>query len=81
MNQQPNEAASARNAAERRGRQRTHLQLKANLASPGDLTIVGHTLDMSSSGLILDVPYELEAGQRCAIELYLSKPAARSGYR
>jgi hypothetical protein len=58
---------------ERRGRQRTRRQLKADVTLPGDLTIVGHTLDISSSGLSIDVPYELETGQRCEIELDLSK--------
>jgi hypothetical protein len=58
---------------DRRTKQRTRLQLKADVTLPGDLTIVGHTLDISSSGLSLDVPYQLEAGQRCEIELNLSK--------
>jgi PilZ domain len=58
---------------ERRVKQRTRLQLKADVTLPGDLTIVGHTLDISSSGLSLDVPYQLQPGQRCEIELNLIK--------
>ena len=34
---------------------------------------MGHTLDISSSGLSIEVPYELQPGQRCEIELNLSK--------
>lgn len=48
---------------------------------PGDLTIVGHTLDISATGLSLDVPYRLEPGQRCEIELNLSKLGGPSWVR
>ena len=58
---------------ERRVKQRSHLHIKADVTLPGDLTIVGHTLDISASGLSLNVPYKLEPGQRCEIELDLSK--------
>lgn len=58
---------------ERRAARRTNLHLKADVTLPGDLTIVGHTLDISSGGLSLEVPYRLELGQRCEIELNLSK--------
>jgi len=57
----------------RRVGQRQHLRLKADVTLPGDLTIVGHTLDISSGGLSLEVTYPLELGQRCEIELDLSK--------
>ena len=60
-------------APERRGKQRTRLHLKADVTLPGDLTIVGHTLDISSGGMSLDVPYQLQPGQRCEIELNLAK--------
>lgn len=58
---------------ERRIKQRSHLHIKADVTLPGDLTIVGHTLDISASGLSLEVPYKLEPGQRCEIELNLAK--------
>jgi c-di-GMP-binding flagellar brake protein YcgR len=57
----------------RRTAQRAHLHVKADVTLPGDLTIVGHTLDISAGGLSIEVPYELKLGQRCEIELNLSK--------
>lgn len=69
----PNPAESATTKPNRRIGQRRHLHLKADVTLPGDLTIVGHTLDISAGGLSLEVPYSLELGQRCEIELDLSK--------
>ena len=66
-------AASGNLPVERRFRQRACLHIKADVTLPGDLTIVGHTMDISPSGLGLDVPYKLEAGQQCEIEFNLSK--------
>lgn len=59
--------------AERRTHRRKHLHLKADVTLPGDLTIVGHTLDISASGMSIETPFRLEPGQRCEIELNLSK--------
>jgi c-di-GMP-binding flagellar brake protein YcgR len=58
---------------ERRVKPRTRLHIKADVTLPGDLTIVGHTLDISAGGMSLEVPYSLEPGQRCEIELNLAK--------
>jgi c-di-GMP-binding flagellar brake protein YcgR len=57
----------------RRSTPRTHLRVKADVTLPGDLTIVGHTLDISAGGLSIEVPYQLQLGQCCEIELNLSK--------
>jgi c-di-GMP-binding flagellar brake protein YcgR len=70
---QHSSAADSAAKSNRRIAQRAHLHVKADVTLPGDLTIVGHTLDISAGGLSLEVPYELQLGQRCEIELNLSK--------
>jgi len=57
---------------ERRSNTRRSLQLHADITLPGDLTIVGHTMDLSTGGASIQVPYMLEFGQECIIELDLS---------
>lgn len=64
--------ASPTTPPERRNVQRAAIRLEADITLPGDLTIVSHTLDISASGISLEVPYMLESGQRCTIELDLS---------
>jgi len=57
---------------DRRFTTRTGLQLQADVTLPGELTIIAHTLDISLGGISLQVPYRLELGQECVIELDLS---------
>jgi len=47
--------------------------MRANVTLPGDLTIEAHTIDISLHGVGCGVPYELRAGQLCAIELDLKE--------
>lgn len=65
-------AAQDQGAAERRTSLRHSVRLQADVTLPGDLTMVAHTLDMSTGGIALDVPYMLKFGQQCLIELDLS---------
>lgn len=58
--------------SDRRNSTRTCLQLQADVTLPGDLTIVGHTMDISPGGISLEVPYMLQDGQECLVELDLS---------
>jgi hypothetical protein len=62
-----------RSAAERRRAKRSALRMRANMTLPGDLTIESHTIDISLTGLSCRVPYMLEAGQFCSVELDLKK--------
>ncbi len=71
--QQTSNMVAESRPAERRIKRRTQLHLKADVTLPGDLTIVGHTVDISASGLSIDVPYQLEPGQHCEIELNFSR--------
>lgn len=56
----------------RRATDRKAMHIMADITLPGDLTIVGHTMDMSIGGLRAEVPYMLQAGQECLIELDLT---------
>lgn len=47
--------------------------MRANVTLPGDLTLEAHTIDMSLQGLSCRVPYVLETGQLCTIELDLKR--------
>lgn len=58
--------------AERRIAPRKAMHIMADITLPGDMIIVGHTMDMSIGGLRAEVPYLLEAGQECIIELDLT---------
>jgi len=58
--------------AERRTSSRKAMHIMADITLPGDLTIVGHTMDMSIGGLRAEVPYLLDAGQECIVELDLT---------
>ena len=58
--------------AERRTSTRKAMHIMADITLPGDLTIVGHTMDMSIGGLRAEVPYLLESGQECFVELDLT---------
>jgi len=64
---------SATAKSNRRLQRRERLSVKADVTLPGDLTIVGHTLDISAGGLSIEVPYSLSIGERCEIELSLTK--------
>lgn len=66
-------ATTVTGKSNRRRQRRERLSVKADVTLPGDLTIVGHTLDISSGGLSIEVPYMLGMGERCEIELNLSK--------
>lgn len=59
-------------APDRRVATRRCLHLQADITLPGDLTIVGHTMDISAGGISVEVPYMLEFGQECLVELDLS---------
>lgn len=61
-----------RQEADRRIDTRCGMRLEADVTLPGDLTIVGHTMDLSAGGISIEVPYMLEFGQECMIELDLS---------
>jgi hypothetical protein len=54
---------------ERRRTKRSALRMRADVTLPGDLTLEAHTIDISLSGLSCRVPYELDSGQSCTIEL------------
>lgn len=47
--------------------------MRANVTLPGDLTLEAHTVDISLNGLSCRVPYALEPGQVCVIELDLKR--------
>jgi len=47
--------------------------MRANVTLPGDLTLEAHTIDISLNGLSCRVPYALETGQSCTIELDLKR--------
>jgi hypothetical protein len=47
--------------------------MRANVTLPGDLTLEAHTIDISLNGLSCRVPYALDTGQSCTIELDLKK--------
>jgi hypothetical protein len=66
------ESDSAKSGAERRVAPRRAMHIMADITLPGDVTIVGHTMDMSIGGLRAEVPYMLEAGQECVVELDLT---------
>jgi len=61
-----------KSGAERRVAPRRAMHIMADITLPGDLTMVGHTMDMSIGGLRAEVPYVLEAGQECVVELDLT---------
>ena len=58
--------------AERRLTPRRPMHIMADITLPDKLTIVGHTMDMSIGGLRAEVPYMLDPGQECIIELDLT---------
>lgn len=58
--------------AERRTSARKAMYIMADITLPGDLTIAGHTMDMSIGGLRAEVPYMLDAGQECIVEIDLT---------
>ena len=47
--------------------------MRADVTLPGDITLEAHTIDVSLSGLSCRVPYSLEQGQPCTVELDLKK--------
>ncbi|HEX2585334.1 MAG TPA: PilZ domain-containing protein [Steroidobacteraceae bacterium] len=71
-NQIKPEPASTKSGAERRVAPRRAMHIMADITLPGDLTMIGHTMDMSIGGLRAEVPYMLESGQECVIELDLT---------
>jgi len=62
----------AKTGAERRVAVRRAMHIMADITLPGNLTIMGHTMDMSIGGLRAEVPYMLDAGQECVVELDLT---------
>ncbi len=70
--QTPSSDKSQLSGAERRTSTRKAMHIMADITLPGDLTIVGHTMDMSIGGLRAEVPYLLDAGQECIVELDLT---------
>lgn len=58
---------------ERRRAKRSALRMRANVTLPGDLTLEAHTVDISLNGLSCRVPYALEPGHTCVIELDLKR--------
>lgn len=60
------------NGAERRTAPRRAMHVMADITLPGDLRIVGHTMDMSIGGLRAEVPYMLDPGQECVVEIDLT---------
>ncbi len=49
------------------------MRMRADVTLPGDLTLEAHTIDISLGGLSCRVPYALEMGQSCTVELDLKK--------
>ena len=47
--------------------------MRANVTFPGDLTLEAHIIDISLNGLRCRVPYALEPGQTCTVELNLKR--------
>jgi hypothetical protein len=62
---------------ERRRAKRAMLRVRADVTLPGDLTIESHTMDISTTGLSFDVPYELQVAERCVVEFDLKKMGGR----
>ena len=71
------ESSESRAPRERRRAKRAMLRLRADITLPGDLTIESHTMDISANGLSFDVPYELQAAQRCVVDVDLKKMGGR----
>jgi len=66
------DVANQPSGADRRTATRKAMHIMADITLPGDLTIVGHTMDMSIGGLRAEVPYMLDSGQECIVELDLT---------
>jgi hypothetical protein len=73
VNIQDNRSTGSSAPKERRRAKRADLRMRANVTLPGDLTLESHTIDISLNGLGCRVPYALELGQSCTIELDLKK--------
>ena len=73
MNAQPHNETALVAPRERRAAKRSELRLRADVTLPGDLTLEAHTIDISLSGLSCRVPYALESGQTCTVELDLKR--------
>jgi hypothetical protein len=73
VNIQPHSSKTPTVPKERRRARRTALSLRADVTLPGDLTLEAHTIDISSTGLSCRVPYVLDNGQSCTVELDLTK--------
>ncbi|HEY2145068.1 MAG TPA: PilZ domain-containing protein [Steroidobacteraceae bacterium] len=56
---------------ERRGHDRKSVAIRAKVTVYGKSVLPGHTVDLSQAGASFTVPFELEQGQECLIDLEL----------
>jgi len=57
--------------AERRASHRKFFTVQAKVTVPGVQTLNGHTIDLSTGGIGVTVPFALQPGQDCELDLEL----------
>ncbi len=65
---------------ERRNYERISVAIRANVTVAGMSVLPGHTLDMSSAGASITLPFELAHGQQCLIDLELQACGETSAF-
>jgi hypothetical protein len=65
------ELAAALPMEERRSHERKSVVIRAKVTIYGKSVLPGHTVDLSQSGASFTVPFELDQGQQCLIDLEL----------
>jgi c-di-GMP-binding flagellar brake protein YcgR len=65
------ELAAWSSKEDRRSHERKSIAIRAKVTVFGKSVLPGHTVDLSLGGAGITVPFELEQGQRCLIDLEL----------